>query len=206
MAIQLGILVFAVIVHEVSHGYVAYKLGDPTAKNEGRLTLNPIPHIDPMWSILLPAFFILSHSPFLIGGAKPVPVNSSYFKKPRRDVMLVSLAGPGSNIVLALLFAVLLKLIILFPVIKSPGLELFAQYGIMINMVLAAFNLIPIPPLDGSGILSGLLPLSVAYNYGKIAPYGIWILMGLLYFGLVQYLMAPVLMVIKFIITFIIGS
>src|SRR5512142_3375244 len=98
---QVAVLVFAVIVHEVSHGFVAYRLGDPTAKEAGRLTLNPIPHIDPFMSIILPAFLIFSGSPFVIGGAKPVPINPAYFRHHKRDVLLVSLAGPGSNMLLA---------------------------------------------------------------------------------------------------------
>lgn len=201
--IQIGVLIFAVIVHEVSHGYVAYKLGDPTAKYSGRLTLNPLPHIDPFMSILLPGLMIATGMPFIIGGAKPVPVNPSYFANHKRDVMLVSAAGPFSNILLAIISILLLKIAVMFDFLKTPGLFLLLQYSIIINIVLAVFNLIPIPPLDGSKILMGFLPDEAAYNYSKLEPYGIFIILILLGLGILQIFLMPIFMVLEKLIKFI---
>ncbi len=190
--IQITVLVFAVIVHEVAHGYVAYKLGDPTAKYSGRLTLNPLPHIDPFMSILLPALMIFSGMPFIIGGAKPVPVNPVYFKNYKKDVMLVSAAGPVSNILLAIISVLLMKFLFFFEILRSDGLSLVLGYSILINIILAAFNLIPIPPLDGSKILMGFLPDELAYKYAKIEPYGIFIILFLMITGILQIFLYPV--------------
>ncbi len=155
------VLIFSVILHEVSHGYMADFLGDPTARRAGRLTLNPLPHIDLVGSILLPLFLILTGSPILFGYAKPVPYNP-YNLSGRRDETLVAFAGPGTNLVIALLFGLLIR----FAAVAMTGPMILAFGTIVyINMLLGLFNLIPIPPLDGSKVLSGLLPSKLAHGY-----------------------------------------
>ena len=204
--IQIAVLLFAVIIHEVAHGYVAYRLGDPTAKHSGRLTLNPIPHIDPFMSILLPAFLIFSGAPFIIGGAKPVPVNPAYFRNHKRDMMLVSLAGPASIVILSILSLIILAIAVRVPMVREfggGGLFLLLQYSIYINAILAVFNLIPIPPLDGSKILMGFLPGEMAYKYARIEPYGIFIIMGLLILGVLQMILTPMFYILRALIQFV---
>ncbi|MBU1042306.1 MAG: site-2 protease family protein [Proteobacteria bacterium] len=171
-------LLLGLTCHELAHGLVALSLGDPTAKLAGRLTMNPIRHLDPMGAIA----FILAN----IGWAKPVPVNPMYFKRPMRDMMLVSLAGPGANFLLALLFAglfhVLLPQAITRPELASVlhPLVLIGQAGVVVNLMLAFFNLLPIPPLDGSNILAWLLPDNLAYKFLSLGRYGFMLLLGLL--------------------------
>lgn len=180
------IFFFSVILHEIAHGWVAYRLGDPTAKNAGRLTLNPIPHIDPVGTLLLPIVLVLSRSPIVFGWAKPVPVNFSLLGHPKRDMMWVGLAGPLVNI----LIAVILAVIIHTSVVKSA--EPFLKIGILINLILATFNLIPIPPLDGSRFVLSLLPYRLARWYARLEPYGIVIVFLLLYFGILDGVIWPV--------------
>jgi len=179
-------------VHEVSHGFAANKLGDPTAKDEGRLTLNPLPHIDPFMSVILPLMLIFTGSPFVIGGAKPVPVNPMYFRDHKKGMMITSLAGPASNILLAVIFAVILKMTSVIPVLGSQGLVMFLSYGILLNVMLAAFNLIPIPPLDGSKVLMGVMPDRMMYSYMKLEPYGMFIIIALLAFGVLNMILGPI--------------
>ena len=183
MNILLFVIVLAVFasVHEYAHGWVAYKLGDPTAKYAGRLTLNPLAHIDPMMSIFLPLFLLLiTRGTFAFAAAKPVPVNFNNLRNPKQDMVWVGLAGPASNFICAIVLSVLLK--IPFLGLLSP---LF-QIGIFVNMILGVFNLIPIPPLDGSRVLMGLLPREFAYSYARLEPYGFLILMGLIFMGLIR--------------------
>lgn len=201
---QIAVLVFAVIIHEVAHGYVAFRLGDPTAKRAGRLTLNPIPHIDPFMSVLLPAFLIFSGSPFVIGGAKPVPINPAYFANHKKDVMLVSLAGPASNVALAVIGIVLFVVSVKVEFLRNPGILSLMKYMILINTVLAVFNLLPIPPLDGSNVLMGLLPDEAAYNFQKIAPYGFLIIIVLLVMNVFDMILTPVLIGIQKLLNFLI--
>ncbi len=188
-------LLLAVILHEIAHGWSAYKLGDPTAKLSGRLTLNPIKHIDLWMTILLPGILILSGSPVVFGGAKPVPVNAGYFKNPRKDMMLVAAAGPGTNILLALIFLLIFKN-------YGANLESANTYfssliygwlaiGILTNAILAIFNLFPILPLDGGRIVVGLLPLPLARLMMRLEPYGLLLIFVLLYYGIFNSVLEP---------------
>lgn len=180
-------VLFSITFHEVSHGYAAFRLGDPTARNAGRLTLNPISHIDPVGLLVL----VVTR---MIGWAKPVPVDPRYFKNPRQDMMWVSLAGPASNLLLAVVFAVISRVVP--PIAPSSflyPLAIMLQFMIVINVGLAVFNLIPIPPLDGSHILQGLLPYEMARSYSKIEPYGFIILLVLVFTRTVNVVIFPVI-------------
>jgi Zn-dependent protease len=179
------VLLFSVIIHEYAHGWVAKQCGDPTASFLGRLTLNPIPHIDLFGSVILPVLLILSHSSFFIAWAKPVPVNPENFKKPRRDDILVSLAGPLSNILLAIMFTFIYILAVNgSPDAPKDSLAFFLQKmflsGISLNVVLAIFNLIPLPPLDGSHVLASLLPPAVGNKFRTLGFAGVFIVVFLL--------------------------
>lgn len=175
LVVGIILLVFSAILHEIAHGFVADRLGDPTARLAGRLTLNPIPHIDPMMSVLVPIILIVSGSPIIFGAAKPVPVNPLMLKEGRKDLALVALAGPLTNLLIALLAALLIKVL---PV--SPDLMKFLSIAIFYNLALGFLNLIPIPPLDGSKFFSIILPDEIAQKYFAIAPFGIFILFFLL--------------------------
>lgn len=185
--LEFAILVFSIILHELAHGGVAFALGDPTAKNAGRLTLNPIPHIDLLGSILLPLVLLLSGAGILIGWAKPVPVDVARFRNPRRGFMLVGAAGPAANLAIACLAAAAWKA--LQP--EGPA-DLLLKYTTFINVVLAVFNLVPIPPLDGSRIVMGLLPRRLAYEYGKLERYGMLIVLALVVAGGFRYVVWPI--------------
>lgn len=170
------VLIFSAILHEVAHGYVADRLGDPTARLAGRLTLNPLPHIDPIMSIAVPLLLILSHSPLIFGAARPVPVNPLMLREGRKDVALVALAGPLTNLCLALVGALSIKLLGGFMPQIVPILTIVVFY----NLALGFLNLIPIPPLDGSKFFSILLPERAAQQYFALAPFGIFLLFLLL--------------------------
>jgi len=181
-------VLIAVIFHEVAHGYVANWLGDDTAKRAGRLTLNPLPHIDPIGSVILPLVLLLSHSGFLFGWAKPVPVSFARLGKPKRDMVLVAAAGPLTNLALATLAAAVFHAIrvrggvgsdALFEYLLYP-VAMIAQRAVLMNVFLGIFNLVPIPPLDGGRVLTGLLPLDWARQFAKIEPFGFLILLVLL--------------------------
>ncbi|HQP91376.1 MAG TPA: site-2 protease family protein [Candidatus Omnitrophota bacterium] len=190
MGIILSLAIFfsAVIIHEYSHAFIANKLGDPTAKNRGRLTLNPIAHIDPFGTVLLPLFLIAMRSPVLFGWAKPVPISFSNLKNPKRDMIWVGMAGPAANFIFAFLASILLKTGIFS---NSLAISLI-QSLIIINVVLSVFNLIPLPPLDGSRVLMGLLPMPFAANYARLEPYGFIILFALLYMGIFDKVIWPI--------------
>jgi len=186
------ILIPSVVFHEVAHGLIALKLGDPTAKNQGRLTLNPIPHIDLLGSIVVPAMLIMSGTSFIIGWAKPVPINPMYFKNPNKGMMWVALAGPASNIGIAIIAALILR-------VSSPDavlLQIPLILAIQLNLVLALFNLFPVPPLDGSRVLMYISPPSLQRLLLMIEPYGILVVAVLSYFGAfgpyLNYLVTPI--------------
>ncbi|MBF0538317.1 MAG: site-2 protease family protein [Nitrospirae bacterium] len=204
-------ILIAITFHEVAHGWVANRRGDPTAKEMGRLTLNPIAHIDLMGTIIMPIMlFVLSNGSFIFGSAKPVPVNFGRLKNPRVDAALVSAAGPGANIIIATLSIVLLVIMTkLYPaphphdtllsIILIPVGQML-QYSVYFNVFLAAFNLIPIPPLDGGRIVVCALPYRQAYLYSRIEPYGILIVLALWATGMAQYIITPIQKVVQFLI------
>ncbi|UCE17895.1 MAG: site-2 protease family protein [Gemmatimonadota bacterium] len=182
--LSIPVLLFAVVIHEVSHGWMADRLGDPTARYAGRLTLNPLPHIDLFGSVLLPAMLLLSGSHFLFGYAKPVPVNPYNLRDPKRDMMWVGLSGPAVNIILAFCCGILFRLLYRPGVVGVFGIPVsFLAIGVIINLVLACFNLIPIPPLDGSRILLRFLPPEYEYSFLRLERYGIFIVFGLIIVG-----------------------
>ena len=176
----------AIILNECAHGWVADKLGDPTAKLAGRLTLNPIKHIDPVGTFLLPMVLLLAQSPVLFGWAKPVPVNFSNLRNPKRDMMWVGLAGPAINVIIAVFLSILLHLNL-----PPAGYE-FITAGIIVNLVLATFNMIPVPPLDGSRLVMSLLPRRWAVYYSRLENFGILIVFILLYLKLLDKIVWPV--------------
>lgn len=195
IAIWLLPVLFAITLHEAAHAWVAYALGDTTAKALGRLSFNPIRHIDLIGTIIVPiAILLVSHFNFVFGWAKPVPIDARQFHHIRRDIILSTGAGPLSNLLMAIMWAGLLKLaLILDP--RSSNAVLFlllaSRAGIIINLLLAFFNLIPIPPLDGSRIVASLLPLKQAYFYQKIEPFGFLILIVLVFMGVIGWLIDP---------------
>lgn len=174
------ILIFSIVIHEVSHGAVANLLGDPTAKYAGRLTLNPIKHLDPMGSVILPLLLILIKSPFLFGWAKPVPINPYNFRDQKYGSAKTALAGPAANLTLALIFGLALRF--LPASIVSPGLFFMFSYIVYINLLLAIFNLLPIPPLDGSHLLYTFLPYSMENIKTFLNQFGIFILFFIIFF------------------------
>ncbi|HVZ58331.1 MAG TPA: site-2 protease family protein [Patescibacteria group bacterium] len=179
----LVILVFSAILHEIAHGYVAERLGDPTARLLGRLTLNPLPHIDLFLSIILPLLLFLSHSGVIFGGAKPVPVDPYNLRDGRKDMALVSLAGPLTNVLLTLVAFGVFKIVGLASAnIILAFLGVFALLVIKVNLSLAIFNLLPIPPLDGSKIFALVLPEKLADSYLSLSSFGTLILLFLLVF------------------------
>jgi len=185
-------VIFAITVHEVAHGWVANYLGDPTAKMLGRLTLNPIKHIDLIGTLLVPGVLVLLGG-FIFGWAKPVPVTWENLKKPKRDVALVALAGPGANLLMVLFWALILKVGLILSASGSSfamPLILMGDAGIIINIILMVLNLLPIPPLDGGRVLVSVLPGPLAWRVSKVEPYGLFILLGLLFLGVLSWIMS----------------
>lgn len=171
-------IILAVTLHEAAHGWVAWKLGDDTAYRLGRVTFNPLRHIDPVGTIIIPGLLVLSNSGFIFGWAKPVPVNFGRLGSPRRDMILVAAAGPGTNLVLALASALILTLLSL------PDNSLISdvlKLSIFVNVLLAIFNMLPLPPLDGGRVVVGLLPASLARPFASIERYALFILVGLIF-------------------------
>jgi len=211
------VLLFAITIHEASHGWAAKKFGDLTAFQMGRVTINPIPHIDPVGTVLLPLIMMFTGIP-LIGWAKPVPVNPMNLKNPRRDNLWISFAGPLSNFTAATGFIIILQILkfsspkffqAAFFIVPgqagqlqaAQGIGLILYFGILINIALGIFNLLPIPPLDGSGVLMGFLSDEAAEKYDKIRPYGIFIIFGLIFFRFFQIIFTPVQAFIQMLIS-----
>lgn len=206
VVIQGCALILAITFHEAAHGWVAFKNGDPTAKLAGRITLNPIPHIDLFGTIIFPGLLILMHAPVLIGWAKPVPVNPMRFRNPKKGFALVSVAGPGSNILLAGLSAVILKIWTaldpeLLAYLTDGGghgvkvalpLFLFLWMSVQINVVLGVFNLFPIPPLDGGHFLMGVLPPKQSLALAQLERFGMIIVLMLVYLGVLDFFVRPI--------------
>ena len=192
-------LIFAITLHEAAHGWVASKFGDKTALMLGRVTLNPAKHIDPLGTVVVPIAMIFIGG-FIFGWAKPVPVNWQNLKNPRRDMALVALAGPFANFAMAIFWACVAKLSYMIftngdsaQMVRTIAtfVHLTSQFGIIINCVLMLLNLLPIPPLDGSRVVSAFLPSNLSYYYEKIEPFGIWILLGLLVLGILGSILWP---------------
>jgi Zn-dependent protease len=208
-AIAVGAIpvLFAVTLHEVAHGWMARRHGDHTAEMMGRLSLNPIKHIDPVGTIIVP-IMMLMFSPFIFGWAKPVPVAFNKLNNPKRDMVWVAIAGPLANIAMGIFWAVVFKLTVVTGLAASVAgewLMSMAEIGIIINALLAAFNLLPIPPLDGGRVFRGLASESVGYYLDRIEPFGLIILVVLLVSGVLQVLVGPILVLVISLIQLLVG-
>lgn len=181
-------VLFAITLHEAAHAYAARYFGDSTAYVAGRMSLNPVKHIDPIGTILLPVLLFFSGSPFLIGYAKPVPIDFGSLRKPKRDAAWVALAGPGANFVMALLWLVF-GYALRVAHVEENFFAAMAVAGLKTNLLFFAFNLFPIPPLDGGRILTSMLPNKYAYKFAQIEPYGFFIVLVLLFLGIVNFWM-----------------
>lgn len=201
-------VLLAITLHEVSHGWAAKYFGDLTAERLGRLSLNPLKHIDPIGTVVVPAALLLIQAGFIFGWAKPVPVAFENLRNPKRDMALVAAAGPLSNLVMAFFWGVVLKLSLMFPGVESPYL-LAAKYmgfvGIFINILLFAFNLLPLPPLDGGRVAVGLLPDKWGWYLSRIEPYGFFILIGLMLTGILWVIISPLWLGSMYILRLVLG-
>ncbi|MEJ2253169.1 MAG: site-2 protease family protein [Nitrospirota bacterium] len=199
VAISAVPILVAITFHEVAHGLAAYKMGDGTAKFSGRLTLNPLAHIDPIGTVLLPVILLITtQGQFVFGYAKPVPINPYNFRNPKRDMALSAAAGPGMNLALAVACVLLVKLVVnplsgVLPEAIILPLFLMLRSGVLINVVLAAFNLIPVPPLDGGRVLAGFLPIRQADQLNRLEPYGMIIVIILIMTGLAGVFITPLI-------------
>lgn len=194
-------VLFAITLHEAAHAYAAKYFGDLTAYSQGRMSLNPAKHIDPFGTILLPMLLYFIKSPFLLGYAKPVPVDFSRLRRPKQDMVWVALAGPLANLLMGLVWHVFGLLLISLHV-SEPFFFAMANAGVGVNLIFFAFNLFPLPPLDGGRVITGLLPHKYAYKFAQIEPYGFFILLALLYFQriIVDFWIEPVASLGKFLI------
>ena len=189
------VLVFSLTVHESAHAWTAGRLGDPTGRRLGRVSLNPAAHVDPVGTLLFPLLAMITHLP-IIGWARPVPVDARYLRNPRRDFLFIAAAGPLSNLALAVVAAAALRAVPAGPeaigrmAVTAP-LALVASVGLQINLLLAIFNMIPVPPLDGSSVVAGLVPERVAAGLDRLRPYGFLVLYGLMLTGALGYLVGP---------------
>ena len=206
IAVWAAPILFAITLHEAAHGWVANKLGDPTAKKLGRITINPIKHIDPVGTVVVPLFLAMV-SPFVIGWARPVPVEPRYFKSPLLDMALVAVAGPVSNFFMACFWAMFIQLIYMF--LEHSQLLVFlaemGKNGIIINIVLMVLNLLPIPPLDGGRVVAGILPANLAMPFMQLERFGMVIILVLLVSGILGKIIWPVVQQFVKIIGFIFG-
>ena len=198
-------IIFAITLHEAAHGYAARYFGDPTAWNEGRITANPLKHIDPVGTILVPALILwLSGNSLLFGWAKPVPVNFGRLRHPKSDMLWVAAAGPAANLAMLFFWAALLKLPWLLPLnFFSQPLVLMAKFGISINITLMVLNLLPLPPLDGGRIAVSLLPRDAAWQFAKLERFGFPILLLLLFTGILGSVLTPVMQLVEGLIEFL---
>jgi Zn-dependent protease len=198
-------LVFAITLHEAAHGYVARHFGDPTAWQLGRISLNPLRHIDPLGTLLLPAILVLVGAP-VFGWAKPVPVDFSRLRHPKQDMFWVAAAGPAANLFMAVCWALVLKIVVSTPdFVFHQAMGEMSRYGITINAVLLFLNLLPLPPLDGGRIAVSLLPPRAAWNLARIEPFGIPILLALLVFGVLDTVLLPMVGKLLFLLKFLFG-
>jgi Zn-dependent protease len=193
-------ILFAITVHEAAHGYAAKFFGDLTAERMGRITLNPFKHIDPIGTILLPALSIILGG-VLFGWAKPVPVNFGQLRRPKQDMLWVALAGPASNFAMAIAWGLVLARIALFPESAQAFLAQMSLAGVQINLVLLVLNLFPLPPLDGGRIAVSLLPMKAAIKFAQIERYGMFILIALLFTGILGVLLSPVIRFFQHVLT-----
>jgi Zn-dependent protease len=195
IAIWIPPVMLGITLHEVSHGWVASKLGDTTAKMMGRLTLNPLKHIDPVGTILIPGALLLLQSGFIFGYAKPVPINWRNLRQPKRDMAIVAAAGPLANLLMAIVWALLVRAA---PLFGDTGIALvyMGVAGVFINTVLMVLNLLPLPPLDGGRVMTSLLPGPLAYRFSRIEPFGFMILIALLITGVLGKILLPVITVV----------
>jgi Zn-dependent protease len=188
----------AIVCHETAHAWVADRLGDPTARMLGRVSLNPLRHIDLWGTILLPLMLLVfSQGSMIFGYARPVPITTQNFRHPRRDGVLVALAGPAGNVLVAVVIVLVAWAGKALDLLSNPGTRRVLEAGLNINLILAAFNLLPIPPLDGSEVVAALLPGRWSYNYQRLAPYGFLILMGLYLSGMLRLLMIPIYVLLQ---------
>jgi Zn-dependent protease len=196
-------VILAITLHEAAHAFAAKYFGDLTAYSQGRMSLNPIVHIDLFGTIIIPIIlYLATDGQFLFGYAKPVPVNFGALRKPKRDMAWVSLAGPGANLLMAFLWMILAVLLVAFKV-EHEFFYRMAQAGLLTNLVMFAFNLFPIPPLDGGRILTSMLPHRQAYQFAKIEPYGFFIVLALVYLKILQFWMYPLMNIAQSILQFV---
>jgi len=174
-------VILAITFHEAAHGFVAWRLGDDTAYRQGRVTFNPLRHVDAFGTVLLPALLVLLRAPILFGWARPVPVDFGRLNNPRRDMILVAAAGPGTNVALALVSGVLVHLAVVLPPATANWVVSALAWSILINCALAVFNMLPVPPLDGGRVAVGLLPERLAVPLARLEPYGLFIIIGVLF-------------------------
>lgn len=193
-------VLFAITLHEAAHAYAAKFFGDNTAYSQGRMSLNPLVHVDPLGTILIP-ILTYAFTPFVFGYAKPVPVEFGRLRNPKRDMAWVALAGPGANLLMAILWLIFARLVN-FAGVEAPFWQHMAQAGIFVNLLIMAFNLLPIPPLDGGRVVTSILPHKLAYAFARIEPYGFFIVLGLLFMRVIGYWLEPVMTLGRWIVHF----
>ena len=199
-------VILAITLHEAAHDYVAKKYGDLTAYAQGRVTLNPLRHIDPMGTVIVPLLLLAVSSPYLFGWAKPVPVNFGNLRHPKSDMLWVAAAGPGANLLMAFLWALVFKFGLAIPESNfSEPMLLMGQAGILINVILLVLNLLPLPPLDGGRIAVSLLPQRIAYRFAQIEPYGFIILLVMLFTGVLGAVIGPFILVTIRLVAWLVG-